>query len=117
MMKYGLLLNKDDENEEDLEIHELDFDYEDEQVDITQESAMVKERMTKIGSILNNLEKMEFEENAATKNIQDTDSPTMSNVNTDARLKTRKDLGLFFGHQDWNLIMNMMIGFRAGLKT
>ena len=32
------------------------------------------------------------------------------------RPETRKNLGLFFGHENWNLIMNMMIGFRAGLK-
>lgn len=93
------------------------MDFNAEPVDVIEESAMVKERMTRIGAILKNLEKMDFEEPEHTNIQNESESPTMTNINPDARLTTRKDLGLFFGHQDWNLIMNMMIGFRAGLKT
>jgi hypothetical protein len=105
-----------DYDEEDLQIDVPDMDFMPESVDLTQESAMVKERMTRIGEILTNLEKMDFDEPIHKNNTLDDDSPTMSPINPDVRLATRKDLGLFFGHQDWNLIMNMMIGFRAGLK-
>ena len=30
--------------------------------------------------------------------------------------KRTKNLKLFFGHENWNLMMNMLIGFRAGIK-
>jgi hypothetical protein len=99
-----------------MDIDMLDMDFMQEPVDVTEESAIVKERMTRIGNILTNMEKMDFEEPDHKNNIENENSPTMSPINPDARLTTRKDLGLFFGHQDWNLIMNMMIGFRAGLK-
>jgi hypothetical protein len=30
--------------------------------------------------------------------------------------KTKRNLGVFFGHANWNLMLNMLIGIRAGLK-
>ena len=27
-----------------------------------------------------------------------------------------RNIGLFFGHENWNVIMYLMVGFRAGLK-
>lgn len=32
------------------------------------------------------------------------------------RRNKKKNLRLFFGHENWNLMMNMLIGFRSGLK-
>lgn len=100
-----------------MDIGMSDLDFTNEPLDVLQESAMVKQRMTRIGTILTNLEKMDFDEPKHDENRAEDDSPTLSQINPNVRLQTRKDLGLFFGHQDWNLIMNMMIGFRAGLKT
>ena len=31
--------------------------------------------------------------------------------------ETKRNLGVFFGHEHWNLILNIMIGIRSGLKS
>ena len=29
----------------------------------------------------------------------------------------RKNLSIYFGHENWNLVLNMMIGIRKAIKT
>ena len=41
------------------------------------------------------------------------DLQTVENFGEDEK---DSNLKLFFGHENWNLMMNMLIGFRAGLK-
>lgn len=86
--------------------------------DISAETSLVKKKMTQIGSLVKNIETMEFE--APKEDFREVDnSTTQPNLPIDPnrRKEVRKNLGLFFGHENWNLIMNMMIGFRAGLKS
>ena len=86
-------------------------------IDVIEESANVKQRMTRMGQIVKNIEMLDFQ--VQDKNIDNSalDSPTMMpKIDPNRRVQTRKNIGLFFGHENWNLIMHMMIAFRAGLK-
>lgn len=40
----------------------------------------------------------------------------VANVENYEEEEKDSNLKLFFGHENWNLMMNMLIGFRAGLK-
>lgn len=103
---------------EDLQIILPEPGFNSDPADVLKESAIVKEKMTKIGTIITNLEKLDFEESKqAESQIMEPNSPMLKpKPNIEKRSQQRKNLGLFFGHENWNLIMNMMIGFRAGLK-
>lgn len=72
--------------------------------------------MTRMGNMLNNIEKLDFQKSEIIEESEPTNSPTAPKVDPNRRVATRKNLGLFFGHENWNLIMHMMIAFRAGLK-
>lgn len=72
--------------------------------------------MTRIGNIITNLEKLDFNQPNVNEQNETVDSPKMPKIDPNRRVVARKNLGLFFGHENWNLIMHMMIAFRAGLK-
>lgn len=43
-------------------------------------------------------------------------SKRSKNIKNETMGAPKRNIGLFFGHENWNLMMNMLIGFRAGLK-
>jgi hypothetical protein len=86
-------------------------------VDISPEATKLKQKMTQIGGMIKHIETLDFAQ-SQTSPINNTNAMAMMNKNLDPnrRETKRRNLGMFFGHENWNLIMNMMIGFRAGLK-
>lgn len=100
--------------------NDYDIDLPEEEIidagNVIEESSQVKQRMTKIGTILNNLEKLDFQQTETVEESNLSNSPQKPKVDPNRRVDARKNLGLFFGHENWNLIMHMMIAFRAGLK-
>lgn len=85
--------------------------------DISPEAMKLKQKMTRIGGMIKNIENLDFNQ-AQTNPANNSNAMAMVNKNIDPnrRETSRRNLGMFFGHENWNLIMNMMIGFRAGLK-
>lgn len=107
------------QDEDDLDDMEIDIPEQEEEIDaanVIEESTIVKQRMTRIGNIINNIEKLDFSKPDNPENLSQQASPTAPKIDPNRRVTTRKNLGLFFGHENWNLIMHMMIAFRAGLK-
>lgn len=115
MMMYYFFNLKDYDYENDLEI-DIPEEENIDNANIIADSSIVKQRMTRIGNMLNNLEKLDFENTGNQEKNTFQDSPTVPNIDPTRRVSIRKNLGLFFGHENWNLIMHMMIAFRAGLK-
>ncbi len=76
----------------------------------------VKQKMMNIGGIVNNIERLDFSSPPKTEPTKMDMAMGGTQVDPGRRPEVRKNLGLFFGHENWNLLMNMMIGFRAGLK-
>lgn len=67
------------------------------------------------------LGKLQEEEMASSKHPETREMHETALMGTAKRLhqkhkQTSKNLGLFFGHENWSLMMNLMIGFRQGLK-
>ena len=67
------------------------------------------------------LGKLQEEELASSKHPEAREMHETALMGTAKRLhqkhkQTSKNLGLFFGHENWSLMMNLMIGFRQGLK-
>lgn len=91
------------------------YDYEG--PDISPETMKLKQKMTRLGGMIKNIETLDFNQQQ-TSPMNNSNAMAMVNKNIDPnrRETTRRNLGMFFGHENWNLIMNMMIGFRAGLK-
>lgn len=88
------------------------------QQDTSLETSAVKRKLTDMGNLLGKIEKLDLESSNQQQTAASvlTDSSTLK-VDPNRRPDHRKNLGLFFGHENWNLIMNMMIGFRAGVKS
>jgi hypothetical protein len=81
-----------------------------------------KERLAKIAGGLKRIENVDLKvkDDGGVNAKKDVDNfeeaqkdPTRRQLGTGEK----RSLGLFFGHENWSLLMNMMIGFRAGLKT
>ena len=51
----------------------------------------------------------QFERNTSIAEAFDSDQPKI-------KKSSKGNIKLFFGHENWNLMMNMLIGFRAGIK-
>ena len=107
---------------DDAEVPAFDFSQEESeyflQQDTSAETSAVKKKLTDMGNLLGKISNMELEASSQ----QQTELSTLTDsgglkVDPNRRPDQRKNLGLFFGHENWNLIMNMMIGFRAGVKS
>ncbi len=88
------------------------------QQDTSAETSAVKKKLTDMGNLLGKISNLDLD----ASNQQQSAVSTLSDsgglkVDPNKRPDHRKNLGLFFGHENWNLIMNMMIGFRAGVKS
>lgn len=107
---------------DDAEAPAFDFTQEDSeyylQQDTSAETSAVKKKLTDMGNLLGKISNLELEATSQKQTTVSTltDSGALK-VDPNRRPDQRKNLGLFFGHENWNLIMNMMIGFRAGVKS
>lgn len=91
------------------------YDYEG--PDISPETIKLKQKMTRLGGMIKNIETLDFnQQQSSPMNNSNAMAMVNKNIDPNRRETTRRNLGMFFGHENWNLIMNMMIGFRAGLK-
>lgn len=88
--------------------------------DSTSEAEMeifnLKKKVTTLGRHVKTLE--DISPNQTTANEEDSPRSAMKKMSTniDQRGQSKRNLGLLFGHENWNLMMNLMIGFRAGVK-
>lgn len=80
---------------------------------------VVRQKIANIGGIISSIEKLEkTEKDEFSIKIQRDEFAEAQKDPTRRQVEAgKKNLGLFFGHENWNMIMNMMIGFRAGLKV
>jgi len=60
---------------------------------------------------------MLIEENnlKASKEEYETNQKEVPHISS--RLKVKKNISVFFGHENWNIVLNMMIGIRASTKS
>lgn len=105
---------EDDELESDM-TKSLDFTQEgtsDAEIEIFN----LKKKVTTLGKHVRTLE--DISPNQPVTNDDDSPRSAMNkqNTNVDQRGTAKRNLGLLFGHENWNLMMNLMIGFRAGVK-
>jgi predicted transposase YbfD/YdcC len=114
-MNYDSEMGPKNVNDVNYEIREIMDDYL-EDIGPDQEFEALKSKIIDVGKELNDLSITKVKNTSEDDIIEAVIQSNKKKGMGQSEDEKEGNLKLFFGHENWNLMMNMLIGFRAGLK-